>query len=341
MSETFNGGEVMFWNGIVRALIPIIVLNYEHASQLAKPWENGKACNRGKRTHIWMDATSCQMCLSCLLGARLLQVSAVQRWLGHHSMRALLTSFVSHYHNGFSSPPDFKSRETESNQMDVLLATDNRYPHAWYARRFFNKVTVSETPGSHFGMGLDCYVQWSSPIRRLTDLQVHSALKRYLRRKRVNEMLREGLPVPSELTSMDLGYDVSKLQGASSDVCAIDPIDYTTGLAMISAARPIQSSSSNYWLFEYIRRMVDGSDEEVMFESIVLGCVNRDRSQYAIYVYELGLEFRYLSETGKLSEGKKLWLKVSFVNPRMELLTFSLASRSGGIHAQKSPAPAA
>ena len=56
--------------------------------------------------------------------------------------------------------------------MDLLLETNRRYPHAWYARRFFNKVTVSEEPGPHFGMGLDSYVQWTSPIRRLTDLQV-------------------------------------------------------------------------------------------------------------------------------------------------------------------------
>ena len=56
--------------------------------------------------------------------------------------------------------------------MDFLYNMGKRYPHAWYARRFFNRVDVSEDPGPHFGMGLDCYVQWSSPIRRITDLQV-------------------------------------------------------------------------------------------------------------------------------------------------------------------------
>ena len=184
-----------------------------------------------------------------------------------------------------------------------------------------------------------CYLSdlstgWISPIRRLTDLQVHAELKRYLRRKRVNELLRAGHPIPSELTDRDLGYDTSKMN-------EIDPIDFTSGLGMIFAGRPVQSSSSNYWLFEYIRRLVDEADEEVMFESIILGCVNKERFQYAVYVYELGLEHRYLSETGKLEEGRRLWLKVSSVNPRMELLTFSLASRSGGIHAQQMSAPAA
>jgi len=190
-------------------------------------------------------------------------------------------------------------------------------------------------------MGLDCYVQWSSPIRRITDLQVHAALKRYLRRKRVNEMLREGITIPSSVTKMDLGCDLPA-EKSQKHCREIDSIDYTSGLGMIFAGRPIQFSSSNYWLFEYIRRLVSSSDEEVMFESVVLGCINKERFHYAIYVYELGLEHRYLSETGKLDEGKKLWLKVASVNPKMELLTFSLASRSGGIHAQPmSSAPAA
>lgn len=222
--------------------------------------------------------------------------------------------------------------------MDFLYEMGKRYPHAWYARRFFNKVNVSEEPGPHFGMGLDCYVQWSSPIRRITDLQVHAALKRYLRRKRVNEMLREGKTIPSSISEMDLGCELPKESRREE----IDTIDYTSGLGMIFAGRPIQSSSSNYWIFEYIRRLVNSSDVELMFESVVLGCINQDRFQYVVYIYELGLEHRYLSEAGKLEEGKKLWLKVASVNPRMELLQFSLASKSGGIHAKPtSSAPAA
>lgn len=162
-------------------------------------------------------------------------------------------------------------------------------------------------------------------------MQVHATLKRYLRRKRVNDMLREGIPIPSSLTEMDLGCELPSNQKSREQHREIDPIDYSSGLGMIFAGRPIQSSSSNYWLFEYIRRLVDSSDEEVMFESVVLGCINNERFQYAIYIYELGLEHRYLSETGKLDEGKKLWLKVASVNPKLELLTFSLASKSGGI----------
>ena len=94
---------------------------------------------------------------------------------------------------------DYKTRVQEAKQADFLFAMNKLYPHAWYCRwgaycnsqpntdikmpishvvdtiifrRFFKPVQVSKEPGPHFGMGLDCYVQWSSPIRRLTDLQV-------------------------------------------------------------------------------------------------------------------------------------------------------------------------
>lgn len=188
-------------------------------------------------------------------------------------------------------------------------------------RRFFKPVQVSKEPGPHFGMGLDCYVQWSSPIRRLTDLQVcftilipifylsicfriftchsfigndhimykvHAAIKRYLRRRRVNEMLLNEVQLPSEVTSLDLGCDITHIKTEKSVIKEIDVINYKSGLGMIFAARPIQTSSTNYWLFEYIRRRIEDSNNEVMFECLVLGCVDYDRFQYAIYVYELG-----------------------------------------------------
>lgn len=112
---------------------------------------------------------------------------------------------------------------------------------------------------------------------------------------------------------MDLGYDISELRkqitakSVSNDenespatdggsdkekdtlnINSIDRIDYTSGLGMIYSARPIQWASSNYWNFEYIRQLVEKSETEVMFECIVLGCINKERFQYAIYVYELG-----------------------------------------------------
>ena len=84
------------------------------------------------------------------------------------------------------------------------------------------------------------------------------------------------------------GGPIQFASNALSVIKEIDVINYKSGLGMIFAARPIQTSSTNYWLFEYIRRRIEDSNNEVMFECLVLGCVDYDRFQYAIYVYELG-----------------------------------------------------
>jgi hypothetical protein len=106
-------------------------------------------------------------------------------------------------------------------------------------------------------------------------------------------MLLNGIEIPSEITSFDLDCDLSMLgkenNQSSGIMKTVNPIDYKSGLGMIFAARPIQTSSANFWLFEYIRRRVEGNNEtDNVFECVVLGCVDKERFQYAIYVYELG-----------------------------------------------------
>jgi hypothetical protein len=93
--------------------------------------------------------------------------AAPGEWKNNHKLDLSSCSILSsHYEICCTSltlviHTEYKSRESEARQMDFLLQMNKRYPHAWYARRFFNKVSVSTTPGPHFGMGLDCYVQWT------------------------------------------------------------------------------------------------------------------------------------------------------------------------------------
>ena len=233
--------------------------------------------------------------------------------------------------------PDFRARASEVRTLQNLKETNNGYPHAWYFRRFFRPVKVTKERKPHFGLGLSCYVQWSSPIRRFGDLQSHTAIKRYLRRKRVNKLLRDGSIIPSEILPIDLGCDLP-CEGRKPK--SIDVIDYKVGQALGGAARSVQRNSQQYWVFEYIRRLVSESADEISFECVVLGCVDPERLQYAVYAKELGLEHRYLSEMGSLKIGQSIWLKVANVNPRMGLLTLSLASSSSGM-ASRVAAPAA
>ena len=82
----------------------------------------------------------------------------------------------------------------------------------------------------------------------------------------------------------------------------------------------------------------DDIESANVFECIVLGCVDPNRLQYAIYAKEIGLEHRYLSERGSLNVGETIWLKVASVNPRNGLLSLSLASKASGVASQSARA---
>lgn len=236
--------------------------------------------------------------------------------------------------------PDFAARYEESNELESLKDVGDGYCHAWYARRFMKPVKITENSKGHAGLGLECYVQWTSPIRRFGDLQVHGAVKRYLRKNRLNELMQLGDTIPSSLTSSDLGCAVPKCVKDSKDELGkyreykdahdiqegidVCKIDFKQGIGFIQAARMVQNNSQLYWILEYIRRK-EKANPAPIFEAVVLGCVDYQRYQYAIYVYELGLEHRYLSEAGRLQTGAKLHLKVASNSPNYGLLTFTMA----------------
>ena len=167
-------------------------------------------------------------------------------------------------------------------------------------------------------------------------------IKRYLRRKRINEFIRQNKPIPKEITAMDIGCHLYTNTHHSSTTTN-DPIiandddddkslvptqeqlsiNLKQGLGLFRAARPLQRASQKYWMFEYIRR----HNNSTVMECIVLGCTDYERSQYAMYIPQLGLEHKYLSEMGPLKDGQRIWLKVASVNPRMSYLTLTLAQK--------------
>ena len=192
--------------------------------------------------------------------------------------------------------------------------------HAWYARRFLAPVAIRETPSPHSGLGIKCYTQWSSPIRRFGDLQVHISIKRYLRRKKLIEMTQNGSPIPANITNNDVGCDLAIFSntGTSSLVnCTDTDINFNDGLAWLKPARIVQRSSQTYWMLEFIRRM----DRSKTFEAVVLGCRNPVRNQYVVYIYELGLEWQYSSPVGDLISGTKIIVRATNILPHNGQMT--------------------
>jgi exoribonuclease R len=220
--------------------------------------------------------------------------------------------------------PDYRSRSREKSiMMDLLAQKIGRgYCHSWYARRFLSPVKVSEVANPHSGLGLECYVQWTSPLRRFCDLQVHCAVKRYLRRRKVNDIITKGGGIPSGVTPADLGCDVPFLNSTLATV--YNDIDYRDRAGKLGAARTLQRQSQQYWLLEYIRRRKD-TNQSVTYDAVVLGCVDPERRQYSVYIYELGFEWKYSTPVGSLGAGTSLRLKVTSVSPRSGLLTLTRA----------------
>jgi hypothetical protein len=220
--------------------------------------------------------------------------------------------------------PEFWAREKEYKMLQDLLEFKHGYCHAWYARRFLSPVAIGPEPKSHFGLGIAAYVQWTSPIRRFGDLQVHAAVKRFLRRRRVHDLLFSGKEIPQGLAQVDLGCPVPVDGVADDDASTVDAdIDFTWGKSLVPASKAVNRQSQQYWLYEYLNRQLQNGTPPI-FEGIVLGCVDPERLQYAVYLPEIGCEHRYLSQKGFLNPGEVLKLQVVSVIPRMNLMTLAL-----------------
>mmetsp|Transcript_15525 Transcript_15525/g.18877 ORF Transcript_15525/g.18877 Transcript_15525/m.18877 type:complete len:565 (+) Transcript_15525:93-1787(+) len=241
--------------------------------------------------------------------------------------------------------PLFSERPTEYEHFMKLQSemVGGGYCAAWYMRRFSTPVSVSSEPMPHAAMGLDYYVQWTSPIRRYSDLQVQAVVKRYLRRKQVLELLRDGQPVPSQISATDLGglgkelrlarNNISGDEGLEDDNLFTDmsPINYKDGTGLIKAARFVQNGSNEYWMLEYIKRLKQKAKDDIEFECMVLGCFNEEKQLYSIFIHEIAFEYKYRSEKGQLNPGDTIWLTPMDINPRMGLMTLTLSARSRGL----------
>ena len=85
-------------------------------------------------------------------------------------------------------------------------------------------------------------------------------------------------------------------------------------------------NSNKFWILEYIRRIKD-SDPQREFQVLVLGCINPAKRQYAVFVYEFGLEWRYSSPVG-IQAGDVFKVRIGNVLPQNGQLTFFRVAKS-------------
>lgn len=95
-----------------------------------------------------------------------------------------LSEFISFAHNlGFDTSAISKEKSTSSDFSALLVKARERgiiTPVSYSMLRSMAKAKYSDVKNPHFGLGIDCYCHFTSPIRRLSDLATHRIIHRAL-----------------------------------------------------------------------------------------------------------------------------------------------------------------
>jgi exoribonuclease-2 len=159
-------------------------------------------------------------------------------------------------------------------------------------RRCMPRSEASITPIRHASLGLDAYVQVTSPIRRYTDLLAHFQLKAHLR--------GEALPFTTEAMK-------ELLQAVSTTA-------YESTL--------VERQTNRYWGLEYLRRH---SGE--VWQALLLRWLREHENLGLVLLEELGLELA-MRFTRAVEVGDRLDVQVTYADPRQDIIQFAERTES-------------
>lgn len=156
-------------------------------------------------------------------------------------------------------------------------------------RRCMPRSEMGTTPMRHASLGLDTYIQVTSPIRRYTDLLAHFQLKAHLRGQQ--------LPFTTD---------------------ALQEILYSVGTSAYEATL-VERQTNRYWGLEYLRRNAD-----CIWQVLVLRWLREEESLGIILLEDLGLELSHRFDRA-VNLGDRLEMKVSLVDPHRDEIRFQEA----------------
>jgi len=156
-------------------------------------------------------------------------------------------------------------------------------------RRCMQRSTLDTRPTRHASLGLDAYVQVTSPIRRYTDLLAHFQLKAFLQ--------NDQLPYTEE--------NLSEVLDASSSVSA--------------EANSVERSMSRYWLLEYLRRR---SQKQSEWRGVITRCLRDDGSLALVMLDDIGSELVVRSYR-ELNRGDQVVVRIDRVDPKLDQISLS------------------
>lgn len=151
-------------------------------------------------------------------------------------------------------------------------------------RPLLKRAEMSVSPGVHYGLGLEAYTQFTSPIRRYNDLVLHRQIKAWLRDGR----------------------------GRYS----ADEIQHTIALSeqALFSAGFIQRENFRYWLLKHFQSL---ATPRVLAATVNSVSEEKGWVNLTAYCYDVPLP---ASELAGLTAGDELWVSLDQIHPRRSKL---------------------
>ncbi|BAW95418.1 ribonuclease II [[Synechococcus] sp. NIES-970] len=202
-------------------------------------------------------------------------------------MMILAGEVAGHYGRTHGLPLPFRGQpQPELPSEEELLLLPAGPVRACAVRRCMPRSEMGTNPVRHASLGLDSYIQVTSPIRRYTDLLAHFQIKAHLR----------GDPLPFSADELkEILYSV---------------------VTSSQEAVHVERQTNRYWSLEYLRRNADQ-----VWQGLVLRWLREDERLGVILLEELGLELPHRFER-PVALGDRLEVKVSQADPHKDEIRF-------------------
>jgi exoribonuclease-2 len=182
-------------------------------------------------------------------------------------------------------PLPFRSQpQPELPSEEELLLIPPGPPRACAVRRCMPRSEMGITPSRHSGLGLEMYIQVTSPIRRYSDLLAHFQIKAHLQGE-------------------DLPFSPEKIQEIMQSVSAA-----------AYEATLVERQTNRYWGLEYLRRHSDRP-----WQAMVLRWLREDEDLALVLIEDLGLELAMRFHRSVVP-GEEVTIRVSHADPRQDVI---------------------
>ena len=221
-------------------------------------------------------------------------------------MMILTSEVAARYGEAHSLPLPYRGQpQPELPPEEELMQLEAGWVRDSAIRRCMTRSEMSTSPMRHATLGLDRYSQATSPIRRYTDLVAHFQIKAHLR-----------------------GANLPFSEAEMAELIAI------AGNAAYDSVQ-VERQTKKYWAIEYLRRAEEQNPGQAWDVQMVRWL--REHERLGLIIFEdLGLEMVMRFERN-VTVGERLRARVSYADPRQEIIRFKEVLAAAESEAAENP----